>query len=256
VADFDDLIAEVESHPLHGWDFAWLGDRLTTSPLPWSYRTMVQQLARGSSDLLDLGTGGGEWLARLDQRPGRTVATEGWPPNLTIARTRLEPLGVEVVAYDGPSDNVTQSGAEPPLPFPDGSFHLVADRHEAFLAVEVAQVLTKGGRFVTQQVGDGRELAALIGVAPVQPPGPIWELALACAQVEAAGLRVTDAGEVNQVETIADVGALVWYVKAVPWELPGLAPESFRERLLELHELCRRAKLQFERRVFWLLAEA
>ncbi|MGA7173328.1 MAG: class I SAM-dependent methyltransferase [Candidatus Dormiibacterota bacterium] len=254
--DFDDLIAEAESHPMRGWDFTWLGERLTATTLPWDYRGMVQRLARESSDLLDLGTGGGEWLARLDQRPERTVATEGWPPNLAIARTRLGPLGVEVFAYEGPSDNVKQTGAEPPLPFPDGSFHLVADRHESFLAVEVARVLAKGGRFITQQVGDGRELAALMGVAPAQPPRPSWELALACAQVEAAALRVTAGGEVNQLETIADVGALVWYLKAVPWELPGFAPESFRERLLELHELCQRAPLRFERRAFWLLAEA
>lgn len=256
MADFDELIAEAESHPIHGWDFEWLGDRVTTTPLPWSYRTMVQRLARESSDLLDLGTGGGEWLAKLDQRPQRTVATEGRPPNLTIAQTRLEPLGVEVVAYNGPWDNVSQTGADPPLPFPDRSFHLVADRHGAFLAIEVARVLAKGGRFISQQVGDGRELAALVGVAPAQPLSRIWDLALASSQVEAAVLRVTDGGEVDEVETIADVGALVWYLHAVPWELASFAPAAFRERLVELHQLSQEVPLRFERRAFWVLAEA
>ena len=54
---------------MEGWDWDWLGARPTSSPLPWSYREIVQRLARDSPDLLDLGTGGGEWLAKLATLP-------------------------------------------------------------------------------------------------------------------------------------------------------------------------------------------
>jgi cyclopropane fatty-acyl-phospholipid synthase-like methyltransferase len=66
-------------------------------PLPWDYTATVLEHARRSPDLLDLGTGGGEWLAALPYRPARTVATEAWPPNVSVARGRLKPLGTEVV---------------------------------------------------------------------------------------------------------------------------------------------------------------
>ena len=256
MADLDELIAEAEAHPTEGWDWDWRGDRLTSSPLPWSYREIVQRLARDSPDRLDLGTGSGEWLAKLATLPTHIVATEGWAPNVARARARLEPLRVELVAYQGPSDNLAQSADEPPLPFADGSFHLVASRHEAFVASEVARVLARGGRFVTQQVGDDEGLRKLLGITPVRLITPVWDLKLAASQVESAGLKVTDGGETTQVEMIADIGALVWCLNAIPWAVPNFSPGAFRERLLELHQLSQAAPLQFGRGAFWLLAEA
>lgn len=92
MADLDELIAEAEAHPMEGWEWDWRGARLTSSPLPWSYREIVQRLARDSPDRLDLGTGSGEWLAKLATLPTHIVATEGWAPNVARARARLEPL--------------------------------------------------------------------------------------------------------------------------------------------------------------------
>jgi SAM-dependent methyltransferase len=216
VADLDELIAEAEAHPMEGWEWDWRGARLTSSPLPWSYREIVQRLARDSPDRLDLGTGSGEWLAKLATLPTHIVATEGWAPNVARARARLEPLRVELVAYQGPSDNLAQSADEPPLPFADGSFHLVASRHEAFVASEVARVLARGGRFVTQQVADDEGLRKLLGITPVRLITPVWDLELAASQVESASLKVTDGGETTQVEMIADIGALVWVPQRDP----------------------------------------
>jgi hypothetical protein len=76
------LLDEAERQPFVGWDFSWLRGRLDSQPLPWDYTATVVEHARNSSDLLDLGTGGGEWLAELSYRPPRTVATEAWGPNL------------------------------------------------------------------------------------------------------------------------------------------------------------------------------
>ena len=256
MADLDELIAEAEAHPTEGWDWDWRGDRLTSSPLPWSYREIVQRLARDSPDRLDLGTGGRRVAgqARHPAPPHRRKGGLGSP-----RCPRQGPAGaarVEVVAYQGPSDNIAQSADEPPLPFADGSFHLVASRHEAFVASEVARVLARGGRFVTQQVGDDEGLRKLLGITPVRLITPVWDLELAASQVESAGLKVTDGGETTQVEMIADIGALVWYLNAIPWAVPNFSPGAFRERLLELHQLSQVAPLQFGRGAFWLLAEA
>jgi hypothetical protein len=59
----DALIDEAERQPFTGWDFSWIEGRIIADPLPWDYTAAVVNAARHSPDLLDLGTGGGEWLA-------------------------------------------------------------------------------------------------------------------------------------------------------------------------------------------------
>lgn len=191
-----------------GWDFSWLGDRISFEPPAWDFAAMVAQRARESPDLLDLGTGGGEFLASLSERPARVVATEAWPPNLEVASARLRPLGVTVVAVEGAPDNVDQAPNESGgrLPFADGSFELVVSRHESFVPAEVARVLVPGGILLTQQVGDdyGDVYEALgLSAAPRQH----LDLAFMRRQVESAGLRVVGSGESRQRNVFADVGA-------------------------------------------------
>src|SRR5437764_13971558 len=124
---FDDLIVEAERHSTRGWDFSWLGGRMTSPAMPWDFTELVAEPARSARDMLDMGTGGGEWLAGLPNRPPHTLATEAWTPNVPVARERLGPLGIEVVEVEGAPDNTAQERGEPggALPFADGSLHLV-----------------------------------------------------------------------------------------------------------------------------------
>ncbi len=148
-----------------------------------------------------------------------TVATESWPPNVAVAAARLPPLGVAVVQVGDVPDNADQVAGEPPgrLPFRSSAFHLVTNRHESFVAAEVARVLTPAGRFVTQQVGTGNDddIYRLLALPPPPLARP-WDLSVAVEQVQAAGLEVCDGGAGEEVEWFADVGALVWYLKAIP----------------------------------------
>ncbi|HEX9496538.1 MAG TPA: class I SAM-dependent methyltransferase [Candidatus Limnocylindria bacterium] len=155
-----------------------------------------------------MGTGGGERLSRLaDAFPARMFATEAYPPNLEIARASLEPLGVTVVPYE--SADVT-GGV---LPFADGSLDAVIDRHESYDAREVARVLAPGGRFVTQQV-DGRDKPDLLQLFGLTPRFPEVRLDAFVAAARAAGLSIERAEEWWGDSTFADIGALVYYVKA------------------------------------------
>ncbi|MBI4033526.1 methyltransferase domain-containing protein [Candidatus Saccharibacteria bacterium] len=234
---FEDLLVEAGNHPTAGWDFSWLGKRLETEPLPWDFRRIVEKHAGGAQSMLDMGTGGGEWLASLPYRPTRTVATEAWGPNVPVAEARLRPLGVEVVKVEPAPDNVLQERHEHRgrLPFADGSFELVINRHSSFVAEGVARVLAKEGQFVTQQVGDGlhRKFRELFRSAP--PDRQPWRLATATEQVERAGLTVTDSAEGQETISFSDVGALAWYLRMVPWSVPNFSIANFRDRLRELH---------------------
>jgi SAM-dependent methyltransferase len=117
---------------------------------PWAYEDLARSVLRGAGSALDMGTGGGEMLLGLrDALPRDTVATEGWAPNIPVAQRSLNPQGIDVVEYDAES-------GQPAMPFPDGRFDVVLNRHEAYRATEVFRVLRPGGRLLTQQV-DGRE---------------------------------------------------------------------------------------------------
>ncbi|MGH8978897.1 MAG: class I SAM-dependent methyltransferase [Acidimicrobiia bacterium] len=216
-APVDALLAEAASRPFAGWDFSWLGARLLIEPA-WDYTQLVLDAARDATDLLDMGTGGGEWLSGLPRRPSRTMATEAWPPNVPIAARRLRACGVPVVWDEGATDNVDQTGTDPRgrLPFRTGAFHLVVNRHEAFVAREVARVLTRAGRFITQQVDDGNldDCFGLLGLDAPREPAGTW-LAVAVDQLEAAGFRIDDARTGSETYRFADVGALAWYLQAV-----------------------------------------
>ncbi|MGN9841142.1 class I SAM-dependent methyltransferase [Nonomuraea sp. H19] len=223
--DYDELIHEALTTSFEGWDFAVFHGRIGyDGDLPWDYEKLVREHLPEAASLLDLGTGGGELLASLGPLPPRTVATEGYPPNVPVARRRLEPLGVEVVEAGGR-----------PLPFPDGSFDLIVNRHETYDPREIRRVLTEGGTFVTQQVAghDLEEINAALGGPPHKDPD--WNLATATAALTEAGLDVTWSREASTTTTYHDIGALVLFLRVVSWQVPDFDVDTYDARLRALH---------------------
>ncbi len=260
-SDLDALLTKAARHPIRGWDFRWLREegRFREDPLPWNYLEMVAGRAHRSPDLLDLGTGGGELLATISPHPPLTVATESYPPNVRVAAQRLAPMGIHVVQTSGAPDNNEQRGigSKGSLPFRAGSFHLVVDRNEAYLARDVARVLAPGGVFLTEQSGSAEipEFYRLFGMDPPPDPSPRWDLGLATAQVVAAGLDPLGGGEATSAMNFHDVGALAWYLMAAPWVLPGFSVERYRPRLEQLHsKIADHGPIRIPRYAFWLEA--
>ncbi len=228
------LLAEAR-HPFTGWDFSYLDGRMRDEPTAWDYPRVVRTALDGCAALLDMGTGGGEFLASFAPLPALTAATEGYPPNLPVARARLTPLGVmvEPIAEDGHS----------PLPFADEAFDLVINRHEYYDPREVWRVLRPGGRFITQQVGgeNDRDLNRLL-----ESPNPgdgfaFWTLAHARAELAAADFAIATAAEAFPTRRFADVGAIVYYLGAVPWQIPDFDVARYLPRLREAQRQIERA---------------
>lgn len=223
---FDRLVAEAEAASFAGWDFSWLEGRWIDSPPPWDYGQRVLAALPEVQSLLDMGTGGGEFLVSLAPLPPDTWATENYPPNMPIARGRLEPLGVHVIT--GVADHA--------LPLSDGYFDLVINRHESFDAGEVRRILKPGGRFITQQVGGQDNLGLNELLQDVVAFEFVdWGPAVAVQQLEAAGLAVTGQFEAFPETHVADIGAVVYYLRAVPWQIDGFTVASYRDKLLALH---------------------
>ncbi|MFD4999122.1 class I SAM-dependent methyltransferase [Streptomyces buecherae] len=225
---YDELVAEGLTTPFEGWDFGVFRGRYEErgdADLPWSYPGLVRERLPGAGALLDLGTGGGEVLASLAPLPARTAATEGFAPNVPVARERLEPLGIEVA----------EVGDDDQLPFAGASFDLVISRHESYDPHEIRRVLRPGGTFVTQQVGGGdlAEVNEALG-APAHGYAD-WDLRAATDQLTAAGFTVTWQDEARLPAAFHDIGALVLFLRITPWHVPDFSVERYAEPLRALH---------------------
>lgn len=233
------------AEPVVGWSFDAFGDDLLAEEPPWSYPAIARRVLRGAGSALDIGTGGGEILLGLaDALPPDTVATEGWEPNVPVAQRALAALDIEVIAYDA------EDGL--PMPFDDGRFDVVLNRHEGYDVAEVARVLAPGGAFVTQQV-DGRDFEEkfeLFGTPMTYAHVTLDEFA---ADARRCGLEVDEAADWNGRLRFADVATLVSYLRMVPWDLPDdFTIDRYADTLLDLHDA--EHPLAFTQRRFYLVA--
>ncbi|TKH43844.1 SAM-dependent methyltransferase [Paenibacillus terrae] len=219
-----------------GWDFSFISDtgRVASEPLDWSYTSKAMTLIHSSTAMLDMGTGGGELLSRLRPFPEIVCATEAYAPNIPVARERLEPLGVRVMAID--DDNS--------LPFDDAGFDLVLNKHESFSPAEVRRILRPGGTFLTQQVG-GLDCAGInerLGAPEYEYAD--WTLSQALAGLESNGFEIVEQREQFPIQRFYDIGALVYYLKAIEWQIADFQPERYIEPLYRLH-------LDIQREGYW-----
>lgn len=213
-----------------GRDFSFISEtgRMNSEPLSWSYGSTAFRLMQRAKSMLDMGTGGGEFLSMLQPFPSTIYATEGYAPNVPIARKKLEPLGVIVV-------EVTDDTA---LPFQDGQFDLIVNQHESYSASEVKRSLSINGTFLTQQVGglDCAELNEQFGT-PLNSEFSSWSLETACSELRKNGFTILEAKEEFPLQRFYDVGAVVYYLQAIPWQIPDFTVESYNEELYRIHEI-------------------
>jgi SAM-dependent methyltransferase len=225
----DELVREwsrEERQPFSGWDFSYVDGRMIEEQMPWSYPSRAAQLMHHASSVVDLDTGGAERFLELREHwPDRVVATENYLPNLRLAADRLVPFGARMV-----DAQVTARG---PLPFADGAFELVLNRHSAINAREVARILAPGGTFLTQQV-HGLYAHDLLAAFDAEPQWPDETLEKNVSGLQAAGLAIVEAQEWTGRLTFVDVGAVVYYLGAVPWLVPGFSVATHLSYLLAL----------------------
>lgn len=224
---------EEEIAHIKGWDFSHIhGKYEEEDELPWDFRSLIQAHLRKEMRLLDMETGGGEFLRSLGHPTERTAAIEGYPPNVEFCRKELIPLGIDFREADG-SDV---------LPFEDASFDIITNRHGDYLPSEMKRLLKPNGLFLTQQVGaeNDRELVQLLMPEITELPYPDQVLSVREKELRAEGFEILSSGEVFQPIRFFDVGALVWFARIIEWEFPGFSVDTHLPQLYRAQELLER----------------
>ncbi len=211
---------------MSGWAHAGLAVRRIDRGPPWDYEKDAQERAAHGGSVLDMGTGGGEVLARVSAGSGaRFVATEEWVVNVPVAHKRLAPLGIDVL-----------HASSRRLPFRDASFALVLNRHEELDPAEVARVLRPGGAVLTQQFGPNA-WPELDGFFPGRHDfGDLF--AEYRDGFAAAGLEVRRAERHGERVAFATLGDLVYLMLVTPWDVIGFDPVADIDALLALEDQC------------------
>jgi hypothetical protein len=96
-------------------------------------------------------------------------------------------------------------------------------------------MLAPGGTFLTQQI-HGLWAYDLIAVFDARPQWPDSTLEKYVPQLKAAGLTIVDTQEWSGRLSFTDVGAIVYYLKAVPWLVPGFSVETHSKYLFKLQD--------------------
>lgn len=238
-----------------GWDFSRLTSsgrmsfNMSEEQLGWDYTKVICEAIAELADsdnanksdeiyLLDLGTGGGEFLEKMLPKlsiKGKKLtvyATESYEPNLLLAKQRLTPYGVLV--FESESDSLSSL-----LPFTDDGpkFDIVISRHTCYNIHEVDRLLKPGtGIFITQQV-DGTSGQDLIELFGHEPQWPFFTLAFASEtlKTQAPAMKLIRAQESETKMVFKDIDALVIYLHAVPWMVEDFSVQKYQDVLLKLY---------------------
>ncbi len=232
-SDSDELLARLRvvfEGVFTGWDFSSPLADWVEPTLPWDYEHLVKEHLPEATRLLDMHTGGGEFLSSLAGLPETVWATEAYAPNVPLARQRLEPLGYHLQPLVDPLE----------LPFADGSFDMIINGRGAFDWAEVERCLCPGGVFITEQVGglNAVDLNQALG-APLMAD-TAWCLYEALARMWSTHLAVSAAAQDMGTYRFHSVDAIVFYLRAIPWQVPGFSPDAYINRLAMLDQLIER----------------
>lgn len=221
--------AEEEIAHIHGWDFSHIDGRyMEGTDFPWDYRQVIREYLTPKKKLLDIDTGGGEFLLSLGHPYENTAATENYLPNVQLCKETLLPLGINFRQADGKGE----------LPFEDASFDVVINRHGDLNPHEIYRVLKPGGVFISQQVGaeNDRELVELLcGDLPLPFPDQYASKTGAAFQKE--GFSILYQEECFSPIRFYDVGALIWFARVLPWEFAGFSVDTHIQNLMKAQHI-------------------
>lgn len=217
-----------EAKSFSGWDFSYLDGRWKSENLPWDYATLIKKYLNNNHKLLDMGTGGGEFLLTLKHPYENTTITEGYLPNYKICEEKLKPLGIKVYNY---------VGDEKFLLINDNEYDIVINRHESYDETEVYRILKPGGMFITQQVGayNNKNLATFFDKTHIDQ-FPNMTLDKSTKRLIDNKFSIIYSDEYFPILKFYDLGAIAYFAKIISWEFLEFNIEDNIDKFLLLQD--------------------
>ena len=215
-----------ENATFEGWDFSYLEGRWESEFIGWDYDVFVREYLTPDSVLLDMGTGGGEYLLSLNHPYDLTFATEAYPPNYQLCQDTLAPLGI----------TVKRVFSDTKIPFSDKQFDIVINRHESFDISEVKRILKPNGIFITQQIDRNSQNLAERVLPNHVKTSPTHNLLSNMELIKRQNLHILYENESFTKTKFYDIGAFIYFAKIIEWEFPGFSVENCFKELYHLHD--------------------
>ena len=214
---------------IKGWDFSYLKNRFDSgeNKLPWDFSQIIKQYLNPESRLLDIDTGGGEFLLSLQHAYALTSATEGYAPNVALCKEKFGNLGIDFHEMTDVSN----------MPFDSQEFDMIMNRHGRYDVNALFRVLKSNGLFLTQQVGEYNDWELVKKLLPnAQRKFKGHCLASQLKLFQNAGFEILEQGEVYCPIRFYDTGALVWFAKIIEWEFVNFSVNNCFENLLMIEQ--------------------
>jgi len=220
------LTNEYNAH-FSGWGFSYIKGRMTEDKLPWDYKKIVENNLIGKESLLDMDTGGGEFLCSLLNLPKNVCATEGYEPNIPVAEKKLKEKSFLLKPIKTNSE----------IPFDNEYFDIVINRHGSYEINELKRILKKGGLFITQQVGglNGIDINMAFEASP--PDNIEWCLIKNIEMFKNAGMEIAECQENIGKMRFNDIGAIVYYLKCIPWQVKDFSIDKYYKKLEIMNDI-------------------
>lgn len=222
---------------IQGWDFSHLDQRYCEAgELPWDFLNVIHRFLTPKTKLLDMDTGGGEFLLEIGHPTQLTSATEGYPPNVAFCQKKLLPLGIDF----------REASGDGTLPFANATFDLITNRHGSYQPKEIKRILKPGGLFITQQVGVENDKEFIELLTPENRHRAAFSehfLATQSQKFADLGFEVLESAESFPSITFYDVGALVWFARIISWEFPYFSVDSHLPNLYKAQQLLERDRV-------------
>jgi SAM-dependent methyltransferase len=220
------LTKEYNAH-FSGWDFSYLDGRMEEDRLPWNYKEIVENNIYGKEILLDMDTGGGEFLYSLSNLPKKVYATEGYEPNIPIAEKRL---GEKNITVKPVKNNEV-------IPFDDNYFDIIINRHGSYKINELKRVLKKDGIFITQQVGGLNGIDINMAFETKTMEYVEWCLIKNIEMFKDAEMEIIKTGEHIGKIKFNDIGAIIYYLKCIPWQVNEFSIDKYYKKIEIMNEI-------------------
>lgn len=220
---------EEQQAQIKGWDFSCLEHRFDSGEnnLPWDFYQIIKQYVKPTDRLLDIDTGGGEFLLSLGHTHALTSATEGYAPNVALCREKFAHLGIDF-------HEMTDAGE---MPFAEQEFDVILNRHGRYDVHELFRVLKPDGIFITQQVGEWNDWELVKKVLPdAQRKFKGHCLASQVKLFQEAGFEILEHDEAYCPIQFYDTGAFIWFAKVIEWEFMNFSVDSCFENLLAVEQ--------------------